>query len=139
MTGVIVITLVLCAAAFIIRNQERRLYEGRIRLKVYSDLLHAITELNLAGNDPYKIDAAKRSIAHTVNRLNLIAGPGVLKSTNTLLDYLHEHPDQDFDTLKLHNILNAIVTEARREIGFSSAGGEGGELSRFRFLASPKK
>ncbi len=34
------------------------------KLRVYTDLLNAITELNLAGGDPYKMDIAKKKPCH---------------------------------------------------------------------------
>ena len=55
------------------------MHESTHKLKVYTDLLNAITELNLAGGDPYKMDVAKKNLAMTLNRLNLIGSSGVLK------------------------------------------------------------
>ncbi len=39
------------------------MHESTHKLKVYTDLLNAITELNLAGGDPYKMDIAKKNLA----------------------------------------------------------------------------
>ena len=114
--GVVVVICVICATLVALRKQERRMFERRYKMQVYSDLLHTVTELNLAGDDSYKLEKAKKDLAYTVNRLNLVASPGVLKSTNDLLDFLNEHMGKDFDTLRLHNILNTLVIEARRDV-----------------------
>jgi hypothetical protein len=138
-TGVVVIVCALCLTLLHIRKKERLTAEGRYRLQVYSDLLNAVTELNLAGDDLYKLDQAKKSLALTVNRLNLVASPGVLRSTSSLLDYLNEHLGKDFDALRLHNILNTLVIEARRDIGYSHTGSSEDAQVRFRFFAPPRK
>ena len=106
---------------------------------VYSELLHAVTELNLAIDDQYKIDRAKKNLAYSVNRLNLIASSGVLKSTNDLLDFLNEHSGKEFDALRLHNILNSLVIEARRDLNPDHARKVEDAQVRFRFFAPPKK
>ena len=137
--GVVVVICVICATLVALRKQERRMFEGRFKMQVYSDLLHAVTELNLAGDDSYKLDRVKKDLAYTVNRLNLIASPGVLKSTNDILDFLNEHMGKDFDTLRLHNILNTLVIEARRDVNPSHAKSMEEAQVRFRFFAPPKK
>jgi len=135
----IIIACLFCATFVALHRQQRRLAGERYKLKVYSDLLHAVTELNLAGNDPYRMDVAKKNLAFTVNRLNLVASPGVLKSTSDLLDFLNEHMGKDFDALRLHNILNALVIEARRDLNVTHARSIEEAHVRFRFFAPPKK
>jgi hypothetical protein len=108
-------------------------------MQVYSDLLHAVTELNLADNDQYKLDIAKKKLAYTVNRLNLVGSAGVLRSTNDLLDFLNEHMGKDFDTLRLHNILNTLVIEARRDVNPGHARSVEEAQVRYRFFSPPKK
>lgn len=103
--GVVIVILVVAFTLLKLRGAERKMHESTHKLRVYTDLLNAITELNLAGGDPYKMDIAKKNLALTLNRLNLIGSTGVLKSTNDLLDFLNEHKDKDYDTLRLHNIL----------------------------------
>jgi len=137
--GVIVVVAVFCYTLIVIRKHERRLVESRYKMQIYSDLLHAVTELNLAGNDSYKLDIAKKGLAYTVNRLNLIASARVLKSTNDLLDFLNEHAGKDFDALRLHNILNSIVIEARRDLNPEHARRVEEAQVRFRFFSPPKK
>lgn len=137
--GGVIIACLFCATFVALHRQQRRLAEGRYKLKVYSDLLHAVTELNLAGDDPYKLDRAKKDLAFTVNRLNLIASPGVLRSTSDLLDFLNEHLGKDFDALRLHNILNALVIEARRDLNSGHAKSIEEAQVRFRFFAPPRK
>ena len=136
--GVIVVCL-FCATLVALHRQQRRLADEKYKLKVYSDLLHAVTELNLAGDDAYKLDRAKKNLAFTVNRLNLVASPGVLRSTSDLLDFLNEHLGKDFDALRLHNILNALVIEARRDLNTSHAKSVEEAQVRFRFFAPPRK
>jgi hypothetical protein len=123
---------------FKLRESERRSHESTHKLRVYSDLLNAITELNLAGGDPYKMDIAKKNLAMTLNRLNLIGSSGVLRSTSDLLDFLNEHKDRDYDTLRLHNILNSLVIEARRDLNPSHARMVEEAHVRYRFFAPPK-
>ena len=137
--GVVVIVIAVLAALLHLRNAERRVQENTHKLRVYTDLLNAITELNLAGGDPYKTDVAKKNLALALNRLNLIGSSGVIRSTNDLLDFLNEHKDREFDTLRLHNILNTLVIEARRDLNPSHARTVEDSQVRFRFFAPPKK
>ena len=136
--GVVVVILVVAATLLKLRSAERRMHESTYKLRVYTDLLNAITELNLAGGDPYKMDIAKKNLALTLNRLNLIGSTGVLKSTNDLLDFLNEHKDKDYDTLRLHNILNTLVIEARRDLNPSHAKKVEEAQVRYRFFAPMK-
>ena len=137
--GVIVILCAFCITLIVIRRHEQQLIERRYKMQVYSELLNAVTGLNLAGNDSYKLDIAKRNLAYTVNRLNLVASARVLKSTNDLLDFLNEHMGKEFDTLRLHNILNTLVNEARRDLNPEHARRVEEAQVRFRFFSPPKK
>jgi len=47
------------------------------------------------------MDSAKKNLALTLNRLNLLGSSGVLKSTSDLLDFLNEYKDREYDTLRL--------------------------------------
>lgn len=136
--GVVAIVLILAIIFYKLRTAERRTIENTHKLKAYTDLLNAITELNLAGGDPYKMDIAKKNLALTLNRLNLVGCTGVLKSTNDLLDFFNEHKDKEYDTLKLHNILNTLVIEARRDLNPSHARKVEDAQVRYRFFAPPK-
>jgi len=137
-SGVVIIVIVAAVTLLKLRGAERRMHENTYKLKVYTDLLNAITELNLAGGDPYKMDIAKKNLATTLNRLNLVGSSGVLKSTNDLLDFLNEHRDKEFDTLRLHNILNTLVIEARRDLNPSHARKVEEAQIRYRFFAPPR-
>ncbi|NMB77720.1 MAG: hypothetical protein GYA23_01335 [Methanomicrobiales archaeon] len=136
--GILAVIIVIAIAVWKLREAERKSHENTAKLKVYTDLLNAITELNLSGGDPYKMDIAKKNLAMTLNRLNLIGSTGVLKSTNDLLDFLNEHKDKDYDTLRLHNILNTLVIEARRDLNPSHARRVEESQVRYRFFAPPK-
>ena len=138
MGGITIVVIVIVVMFLKLRDTERRMHESTHKLRAYTDLLNAITELNLAGGDAYKMDSAKKNLAITLNRLNLIASSGVLKSTNDLLDFLNEHKDKDFDTLRLHNILNTLVIEARRDLNPSHARKVEEAQIRYRFFAPPK-
>ncbi|MCJ7741908.1 MAG: hypothetical protein MUO95_04400, partial [Methanoregula sp.] len=70
--GVVAIVVVMTVTLLKLRSAERRMHESSYKLKVYTDLLNAITELNLATGDPYKMDIAKKNLAITLNRLNLV-------------------------------------------------------------------
>ena len=137
-SGVVAIIVIITVALLKLRNAERRMHENSYKLKVYTDLLNAITELNLAGGDPYKMDIAKKNLAITLNRLNLVGSSGVLKSTSDLLDFLNEYRDKDYDTARLHNILNTIVIEARRDLNPKHARRIEDAHVRYRFFAPPK-
>jgi len=137
-SGVVVVIIVAAVALLQLRGAERRMHENTYRLRVYTDLLNAITELNLSGDDPYKKDIAKKNLAITLNRLNLVGSIGVLRSTNDLLDFLNEHKDKEFDTLRLHNILNTLVIEARRDLNPSHARRVEEAQVRYRFFAPPR-
>lgn len=136
--GVVVIIIALAIAVWKLRQAEQKSQENVYKLKVYTDLLNAVTELNLAGSDAYKMDIAKKNLALTLNRLNLIGSSGVLKSTSDLLDFFNEYKDKDYDTLRLHNILNAIVIYARRDLNPSRAKAVEEAHIRYRFFAPPK-
>ena len=133
--GIVAVVIVIAITLLKLREAERRSHENTHKLKVYNDLLNAITELNLSGGDPYKMDIAKKNLAMTLNRLNLIGSTGVLKSTNDLLDFLNEYKDRDYDTLRLHNILNTLVIEARRDLNPSHARKVEDAQVRYRFFA----
>jgi hypothetical protein len=136
----IVIVIAFVTVAFIkLRSAERRMHESSYKLKVYTDLLNAVTEINLAFGDSYKMDIAKKDLALTLNRLNLIASSGVLKSVNDLLDLFNESKDKEFDALRLHNILNTIVIEARRDLNPSHARRVEESRVRYRFFAPARK
>src|SRR5512137_2151972 len=136
--GVVVVIIVAAVALLMLRNAERRMHENTYKLWVYTDLLNAITDLNLSGGDPYKTDIAKKNLAMTLNRLNLIGSTGVLRSTNDLLDFLNEHKDKEYDTLRLHNILNTLVIQARRDLNPVHAKKIEDSQVRFRFFAPPR-
>ncbi|HXX54815.1 MAG TPA: hypothetical protein VEI81_01825 [Methanoregula sp.] len=138
MGGLVAIALIIAVVFLKLRGAERRMHESTHKLRAYSDMLNAITELNLAAGDEYKMDIAKKNLALTLNRLNLIGSSGVLRSVNDLLDFLNEHKDKDFDTLRLHNILNTLVIEARRDLNPSHARRVEESQVRFRFFAPPK-
>ncbi|WML67202.1 MAG: hypothetical protein METHP_00704 [Methanoregula sp. SKADARSKE-2] len=133
------VAIIIVGVAFLkLKASERRMYENTHKLRIYTDLLNAITELNLAGGDAYKMDIAKRNLALTLNRLNLVGSTGVLKGVNDLLDFLNEHKEKDYDTLRLHNILNTLVIEARRDLNPSHARKVEEAQVRYRFFAPPK-
>jgi 3-deoxy-D-arabino-heptulosonate 7-phosphate (DAHP) synthase class II len=134
----VAVVIVITIAFLKLRSAERRMHESTHKLRVYTDLLNAITELNLARGDPYKMDIAKKNLALTLNRLNLVGSGGVLRSTNDLLDFLNEHKDKEYDTLRLHNILNTLVIEARRDLNPSHARKVEEAQVRYRFFAPPK-
>ena len=119
--GIVVAIAIVVAAFYKLRVAERRMHENSYKIRVYTDLLNAVTEINLSYGDSYKMDIAKKDLALTLNRLNLIASSGVLKSVSDLLDLFNESKDKEFDTLRLHNILNTIVIEARRDLNPSHA------------------
>jgi hypothetical protein len=133
--GLVAVIIVSAAAVLQLRAAEWRMHENTHKLRVYTDLLNAITELNLSGGDTYKTDIAKKNLAMTINRLNLVGSTGVLKSTNDLLDFFNEYKDKEFDTLRLHNILNTLVIEARRDLNPSHARNVEEAGVRFRFFA----
>lgn len=137
--GVVTVVLIVAVSLLRLRSAERRMHESTYKLKAYTDLLNSITEINLAGTDTYKLDIAKKSLALTVNRLNLIASSGVLKSVNDLLDFFNESKDKEFDALRLHNILNRLVIEARRDLNPSHARKVEEAQVRYRFFAPLKK
>jgi hypothetical protein len=136
--GVIVVVSALCLTYLYAESRELRLVRSRYRLKVYEELFHAVTDLNVAGADGYKLDMAKRRLAHTLNRLNLVASGEVLKNVNELLDFLNETPSGNYDVLRQTNILNTIVRAARRDLDPDSAKELEDTAFRFRFYAPPR-
>jgi len=136
--GVIVVIAALCVTYLYAENREFRLVRSRYRLKVYEELLHAVTELNVAGADTYKLSIAKKRLAYTLNRLNLVAGEEVLKQVNELLDFLNEAPEGNLDVLQQLNILNNIIKAARRDLDPASARALEESGFRYRFYAPPR-
>jgi hypothetical protein len=136
--GVIVVIAALCVTYLYAENREFRLVRSRYRLKVYEELLHAVTELNVAGADTYKLSNAKKRLAYTLNRLNLVAGEEVLKQVNELLDFLNEAPEGNLDVLQQLNILNNIIKAARRDLDPASARALEESGFRYRFYAPPR-
>ena len=135
----IVICAVFAYCFLKLRANERKMQEGSYKLRAYTDLLNAVTEINLAGGDSYKLEIAKKNLALTLNRLNLVASSGVLKGLSDLLDFLNEHKDKEFDTLRLHNILNNLVIEARRDLNPDHARKVEESQVRYRFFAQVRK
>ncbi|NYT07916.1 MAG: hypothetical protein GKC05_06660 [Methanomicrobiales archaeon] len=129
--GVIVVVAALCLTYLYAESRELRLVRSKYRLKVYEELFHAITDMNVAGADGYKLDRAKKRLAFTLNRLNLVASEEVLRHVNELLDFLNETPEGNFDVLRQLNILNSIVRAARKDLDPASA--QAIEASGFRF------
>ena len=137
--GIVIVVAIVAFAFFRLRAAERRVHENSYKLRVYTDLLNAVTEINLSYGDSYKMDIAKKDLALTLNRLNLVASSGVLKSVSDLLDLFNESKDKEFDTLRLHNILNTIVIEARRDLNPSHAQRIEDSRVRYRFFAPARK
>ena len=137
--GIVIAIAIVSAAYMKLRAAECRMHESSYKLKAYTDLLNAVTEINLAFGDSYKMDIAKKDLALTLNRLNIIASSGVLKSVNDLLDLFNESKDKEFDALRLHNILNTIVIEARRDLNPSHARRVEESRVRYRFFAPARK
>jgi hypothetical protein len=136
--GVIVVVCASCAAYLYSESRELRMVRDRHKLKMYEELFHAITELNIAGTDAYKADRAKKHLAYTLNRMNLVAGKDVLKNVNALLDFLNETPEGGYDVLKQLNIMNTIVKAIRREIDPATARELEESQFRFRFYSPPR-
>lgn len=136
--GVVAVIIITAVAVLHLRKAERRMHENTYKLRVYTDLLNAITDLNLSAGDAYKLDIAKKNLAMTLNRLNLVGSIGVLKSTNDLLDFFNEYKDKEYDALRLHNILNTLVIEARRDLNPAHARKVEEARVRFRFFAPPR-
>jgi hypothetical protein len=136
--GIIVVIAALCATYLYAESRELRMVRSRYRLKVYEELLHAVTDLNVSGADTYKLNIAKKRLALTLNRLNLVASEAVLKQVNELLDFLNETPDGNFDVLKQLNILNNIIRAARKDLDPASARALEESGFRYRFYAPPR-
>ncbi len=71
--GVVAILPFLAITPYKFRSAERRMHENSHSLRVYADLFNAIMELNLAGDDPFKKDIAKKSFAPTLHRPSTVS------------------------------------------------------------------
>jgi len=60
--GVVIVVIALAITLLQLRSAERRTHENTHKLKVYTDLLNAITELNLAGETPTRWTAPRRTL-----------------------------------------------------------------------------
>jgi hypothetical protein len=136
--GVVAVAAVISCTYLYAESRELRLVRNRQKLKVYNDLLCAITRITIAGGDAYALGQAKRNLAFILNRVNLIAGPEVLMHVNELLDFLNEAREGEYDVLKEKNILNAIVQAARRELDPESARVLEEAQFRYRFYNPPR-
>ena len=137
--GIIVVVVALCLTYLFAESRELRLVRSRYRLKVYEELFHAITDMNVAGTDGYRLGQAKKRMAFALNRLNLVASEEVLKRVNDLLDFLNEIPEGNFDMLRQLNLLNAIVLAARKDLDPASARAIEASGFRFRFYAPARE
>ncbi|NTW92218.1 MAG: hypothetical protein HGA40_02080 [Methanoregulaceae archaeon] len=138
-TGVIVVIAAVCVTYLYAENRELRLVRSRYCLNVYEELFQAVTELNVAGTDVYKLEKGKKRLAYTLNRLNLVASKEVLIQVNELLDFLNETPDGNYDVLRQLNILNNILKAARRDLDPASARVLEEAGFRFRFYSPPRQ
>ncbi|MDD1718768.1 MAG: hypothetical protein LUQ25_01790 [Methanoregulaceae archaeon] len=136
--GVVVIVIALCVTYLLSAQRERRAMRERYKLAVYADLLNAVTALNIATGDAYRLGQAKMALARTLNRLNLVASPDVLKHVNELLDFMNECTDGDYDQLKELNILNQIVRAVRRDLDPADAKVLEESGFRFKFYSPPR-
>lgn len=136
--GVVVVAAAVCASYVYGKNKEIKLIRDRQKLKAYEELFHAITSINVAGGDPDKLVRAKMHLALTLNKLNILASPEVLRAVNQLLEFLNECSDNDFDVLKQMNILNSIVRAVRMDLDPKSAREFEDLQFRFKFY-SPKR
>lgn len=136
--GVVAVACVVCGAYVYSEEKARQLLQNRVKLRAYENLLQAVMEINVAGDDPYALGQAKRRMATTLHRINLVAGPEVLLHVNELLDFLNETREGDYDVLKEKNILNTIVQAARRELDPASARVLEESQFRFRFYNPPR-
>jgi hypothetical protein len=136
--GVVIIVIALCVTYLLSAQRERKAIRERYKLAVYSDLLNAVTGLNTSTGDAYKLGQAKMALARTLNRLNLVASPAVLKHVNELLDFMNECTDGEYDQLKELNILNQIVRAVRRDLDPASAKVLEGSGFRFKFYSPPR-
>ena len=136
--GVVVVIAALCGTYLFLSRREMEMVRNRHKLAIYEELFQAITELNTAGRDEYRLNRAKMHLALILNRINLNAGPGVLRHVNELLDFLNECTDNDYDVLKQLNILNSIVKAAREELNPESMKALEESNFRFRFFSPPR-
>ncbi|MDH7511150.1 MAG: hypothetical protein QHH04_08950 [Methanolinea sp.] len=136
--GVVAVAAVISCAYLYAESRELRFLRNRQKLKVYNDLLCAVTRLTVAGGDAYALSQAKRNLAFVLNRVNLVAGPEVLGHVNELLDFLNETREGGYDVLKEKNILNAIVQAARTELDPESARVLEEARFRYRFYNPPR-
>ncbi len=137
-TGVVAIVCVICGAYAYSEAKNREHAWNRVKLRAYEGLLQAVMEMNVAADDPYALGRAKRHLAVTLNRINLVAGPMVLAHVNELLDFLNENLQGDYDVLKEKNILNSIVRAARRELDPAGARALEEIQFRYRFYNPPR-
>jgi hypothetical protein len=59
--GVIVVIAALSVTYLYAESRELRLVRSRYRLKVYEELLHAVTDLDVSAGDVYKLNIAKKT------------------------------------------------------------------------------
>jgi hypothetical protein len=136
--GVVIIIIALCATYLLSAQRERRAIRERYKLAVYADLLNAVTGLNVSSGDAYRLGQAKMALARTLNRLNVVASPDVLKHVNELLDFMNECTDGEYDQLKELNILNQIVRAVRRDLDPADAKVLEESGFRFKFYSPPR-
>ncbi len=136
--GVVVIIVAICGTYLLLSRREMEMVRNRHKLAIYEELFQAITELNTAGHDEYRLNRAKLHLAFILNRINLNAGPGVLSRVNELLDFLNECTDNDYDVLKQLNILNSIVRAVREEVDPDNIRALEESNFRFRFFSPPR-
>lgn len=106
--------VLLCLTLFWMKLADIRSRNQFYCEQIYSELLNALTMVVVLGDEEQQIKS-NMALAQIVNKVNLIAGTGVLSYLNAFLE-LQNAPVTDMKkSAKQHAILNALVFAIRKE------------------------
>ena len=103
--GVIVVVAALCMTYLYAESRELRLVRSRYRLKVYEELFNAITDLNVAGTDAYKLERAKKRLAITLN----ISTKSTMQIPITMISWIFSSSRRKISWILVYNTSTAIA------------------------------
>ena len=106
--------IIVCITLYWMKYTDIRSRNQCYSEQIYTELLYALTMVIVSGDEEQQAKA-NMTLAQIVNKVNLIAGTGVLSYLNAFLE-LQNSPDTDGKkSIKEHAILNALVFAIRKE------------------------
>lgn len=106
--------ILLCLTLFWMKLADIRSRNQYYCEQIYSELLNALTMVVVTGDEEHQLKS-NLALAQIVNKVNLIAGAGVLSYMNAFLELQNTSGADAKKNAKQHAILNALVFAIRKE------------------------